>query len=462
MIPVVISGGSGTRLWPISRSQFPKQFCQLFEESLQSMTIERCAKLGKPWVLTSAALKTLTELNLQQLKISGGQVLYEPQGKNTGPAIAVLCHFMHMLGLEKEIVGVFPADHLIRDQDKFFQVASFAEKWAEKGRVITLGISPSYPETGYGYIQQGLDLGEQKGLKAYSVKKFHEKPDLKKAEDFLRQGGFSWNAGIFVFKADTMIEHFKKFQPAIWKTVEELKKDLSNISEVYKKLPSISIDYAIMEHLGEQELVCIPSEMGWSDVGSWDAVAKEYGGDQSVRAQVFKEKSENNFVFSHSDKTVGLVNVSDLLVVDTKDSLLIAKKGSSQDVKKIVDQLTEKKSEVLKSHDFEDRPWGRFEVLKDSKDFKSKIISVNPSAQISYQSHAQREEHWIVTRGEGEVILDDKTIAVGKGSYIFIPLGAKHRIRNTGSGDLQFVEVQIGSYFGEDDIIRYQDDYKRI
>lgn len=460
MIPVVISGGSGTRLWPISRAQFPKQFCNLFEEPLQTMTLQRCAHLGKPVIVTASSLKTLTENSLKELGSPDSTVLYEPDAKNTGPAIAVLCQFLKS-NAQKGVIGIFPSDHLIKDQTVFLQAVKFAESLAQNGKVVTLGISPRYPETGYGYIQSGKALGKDKNLNVFSVKKFHEKPDLNKAEEFLRQGGFSWNAGIFVFDIDIMISHFKKFQPTLWKAVESLKKDLSNIEEVYKKLPSISLDYAIMEHLSEDELVCIPCEMGWNDVGSWDAVAAEYGQNQSQSAKVLAEKSENTFVFTQKEKTVALVDVPDLLVVDTEDSLLVVRKGSSQDVKKIVEILSKKDPSVVKSHTFEDRPWGRFEVLRDTEDFKSKVIVINPKSQISYQSHAQREEHWIVTRGQGEVVLDEKVIPVKKGSYVHIPLGAKHRIRNTATEDLRFVEVQLGNYFGEDDIVRYQDDYKR-
>jgi mannose-1-phosphate guanylyltransferase/mannose-6-phosphate isomerase len=462
MIPVVISGGSGTRLWPVSRSQFPKQFCSLFDEPLQSMTLQRCQKLGSPWVLTGAALKTLTEINLKELGLNDTPVIYEPMGKNTGPAVAVLCWHLSQLGKSQSVVGIFPSDHLIRDEKIFIEAVHLGERWAEKNFVVTLGITPKYPETGYGYIQASKSLSDGPNLKAYSVLRFHEKPDLEKAQSFLKQGGFSWNAGIFVFKVETMISHFKKHQPALWKTVETLKPDLSNIQEVYQKLPNISLDYAIMEHLTESDLVCIPGEMGWNDVGSWDAVASESPDAIGGLAHVVSEQSKNNFVYSQRPKNVALVGISDLLVIETPDSLLIAKKGSSQNVKKIVDILTEQNSPALKSHDFEDRPWGRFEILKDTEDFKSKIITINAGAQISYQSHARREEHWIVTGGSGEVILNDEVIKVKKGTYIFIPLGAKHRIRNTEAEILSFVEVQLGSYFGEDDIVRYQDDYKRV
>lgn len=462
MIPVVISGGSGTRLWPVSRSQFPKQFCQLFDQPLQSMTLKRCQKLGSPWVLTGSALKTLTEINLKSLGLSENRTVYEPVGKNTGPAIAVLCYFLNLQNQGEEVVGIFPSDHLIRNEKVFIDAVRLGEEWAQKNAVVTLGITATYPETGYGYIQSSKMVGEGHGLKAFAVERFHEKPHLEKAQQFLLAGGYSWNAGIFVFKVQTMMAHFKKHQPALWKTVETLEKDLSNISEVYQKLPNISLDYAIMEHLSGNDLVCIPSEMGWNDVGSWDAVAAESPEALNGLAEVITEKSKNNFVFTQAAKTVALVDVDDLLIVDTGDSLLIAKKGSSQDVKKIVDQLAKNNSAKIKNHDFEDRPWGRFEILKDTEDFKSKIILVNPHQQISYQSHAQREEHWIVTRGQGEVILNDKVIPVKKGTYIHIPLGAKHRIRNTNQSPLYFVEVQLGSYFGEDDIVRYHDDYKRI
>ncbi len=462
MIPVVISGGSGTRLWPVSRSQFPKQFCQLFDQPLQSMTLKRCQKIGTPWVLTGQALKTLTEINLKELGLAEAHTVYEPMGKNTGPAIAVLCQLMSLHQQSQEVVGIFPSDHLIKNENIFTEAVRLGEEWAHKNAVVTLGITATYPETGYGYIQSSKLVGEGHGLKAFAVEKFHEKPSLEKAQEFLRQGGYSWNAGIFVFKVQTMIEHFKKHQSALWKIIETLKKDLSNIEEVYQKLPNISLDYAIMEHLSGQDLVCIPSEMGWNDVGSWDAVAAENSQGSHLLVEVINERSKNNFVYTQSAKTVAFVDIEDLLVVDTGDSLLIAKKGSSQDVKKIVEVLSKKNSSKIKSHNFEDRPWGRFEILQDTEDFKSKVISVNAQQQISYQSHAKREEHWIVTRGEGEVVLNDQVIPVKKGTYIHIPLGAKHRIRNTSSGPLHFVEVQLGSYFGEDDIVRYQDDYKRI
>lgn len=457
MIPVILSGGSGTRLWPVSRQQMPKQFSSIFEEPLQTLTLKRCLRMGTPWIVTSQALKTLTELNIQQNNATATQVVYEPVGKNTAPAIAALCKLMIAQGKGQEIVGIFPSDHLITAEDAFLRVVEFATKVAAQNRVVTLGITPSYPETGYGYIQtQKNSLQEQGDLKAFSVVKFHEKPDLEKAKGFLAEGGFSWNAGIFVFKVSHMASLFEKHQPEMWALMAQLKADASNLSDVYAKVQSISIDYAIMEKLSAEELACIPSEFGWNDVGSWDAVASLQKGQEIISV-----KSNNNFVFGEPTKNYSMIGLEDVIVVDTKDALMLVKKGQSQDVRHVVEALTQQKSSLVKEHPYEYRPWGYFEILKDTPNFKSKVIRVNPGAQLSYQSHAKREEHWTITEGQGEVVLNDKVIPVKAGTHIHIPLGAKHRMRNNSNAMLEFVEVQLGSYFGEDDIVRYQDDYAR-
>lgn len=457
MIPVILSGGSGTRLWPVSRKHMPKQFCEIFAQSLQTLTLQRCIKMGSPWIVTSKTLQTLTELNLQENKANHVQVVYEPNGKNTAPAIAALCKLLLAQGKGEEIVGVFPSDHLITNEEAFFQVVSFAQTVAKDNRIVTLGITPSYPETGYGYIQtRAVSLKEKDTLKAYSVVKFHEKPGLEKAKEFIAQGSFSWNAGIFVFKVSHMASLFEKHQPELWKQILNLKDDASNLEDVYSKLQSISVDYAIMEKLSADELACIPTEFGWSDVGSWDAVASLHKG-----LEILNIKGQGNFVYGDSTKHYSMIGIEDVIVVDTDDALMLVKKGHSQDVRHVVETLTQQKSPLVQDHVFEYRPWGYFEILKDTENFKSKLIKVNPHAQISYQSHAKREEHWTVTRGSGEVVLNDQVIPVKAGSHIHIPMGAKHRIRNNTDVTLEFVEVQLGSYFGEDDIVRYQDDYQR-
>lgn len=455
MIPVVLSGGSGTRLWPVSRAKYPKQFCDLFEDSLQTLALQRLKNFGTSWVLTGVALKDFTESQARQKNIAI-RPLYEPMAKNTAPALAFLLKVLEFENKLSEVVGLFPADQLIENTNNFNEALSEAIKTAEQNKIVTLGVKPTYAATGFGYIQTA-----DKSLHASSrVLKFHEKPQLQMAEKFLAEGSFFWNAGIFVFKAESMKQAFCKYSPELWKIADELKSDLSNLKQVYEKFPSISIDYAIMEKLSSEELSCVPCDMGWSDVGSWDAVAEIYSRGRKNKSAV-EIKASGNFIFSKKDKNYSFVGVDDLIVVDTEDALLVSKKGSSQDVKSVVDIYNQKHSSVTQAHVFEDRPWGHFEVLRDTKRFKSKVIQVHPGQQLSLQSHAKREEHWIITAGSGEVVLDDKIVPVRAGVYVHIPLGAKHRMRNTGKETLEFIEVQLGSYFGEDDIVRYQDDYGR-
>ena len=463
MIPVVLSGGSGTRLWPVSRAKFPKQFNELFEEPLQNLTLKRVGALGKPMIMTSIGLRDFTEKKALEAGFPQIDVVYEPMGRNTGPAVAVLCRILEQRGQAQEVVGVFPADHLVEDQEVFLSALDLAEKGAKSGKVVTLGLKPKFPETGFGYIQTGrLPVSYNTKLSSVSVVRFHEKPDLETAKQFLADGSYFWNAGIFVFQVALMIELFKKYQPQIWAAVSLLKNDLSNIKDVYEKLPSISLDYAIMEKLLGEELLCVPCDPGWSDVGSWDAVAQIYQRTGRSSGDPIEVDSKNNFVLPHPDKRYAFVGVDDLIVVDTEDALLISSKGKTQEVKTVVERLKKESPKLAQEHVFEERPWGRFEVLRDRAHFKSKIIIVNPKSQISYQSHSKREEHWITVKGQGEVILNDKVIPIKVGSYVKIPLGAKHRVRNTSAESLEFIEVQVGTYFGEDDIVRYKDDYQRV
>lgn len=460
MIPVVLSGGSGTRLWPVSRTKLPKQFCSIFEQSLHTMTLNRLCRLGAPWVITSKSLRDLTVKNMRDLTLNADNVILEPMAKNTAPAIALLTFHLLQKGLKDNVVGIFPADHIIENEEAFLAAVHLAKADASNGKVVTLGIKPDHPATGYGYIQTSKSANSTQGaLASYSVLKFHEKPSLDKATSFLKEGGFFWNAGIFIFKVATMAELLEQHQPELWTAVSSLKEDLSNIESIYSKVDNISIDYAIMEKLSAESLSCVPCDIGWNDVGSWDAIADIMGGTSTENK--VEVQGKDNFVQSTIDKTYAFVGVEDLIIVDTADALLITKKGATQAVKEAVDVLKLKRPGLLTEHTFEERPWGRFEVLRDTEFFKSKVIQVNPSQQISYQSHSKREEHWLITQGKGEVVLNDEIIPVSPGSYVKIPLGAKHRIRNPGATAIEFVEVQMGTYFGEDDIIRYQDDYSR-
>lgn len=465
MIPVILSGGSGTRLWPVSRANYPKQFCDFYDRSFLRNTIDRLAPFNKPYIVTVKEMQHLTNRTAKESQIPLEQLVFEPLAKNTAPAVALICHLLQQKGLGGEIIGIFPADHLITDEKAFAQAVELGIACAQEGNVATLGIQPRYPATGYGYIETKSEKSKTKGsLAAFKVQGFREKPDLKTAEDFCSTGRHFWNAGMFIFKVSVMAEHFRQLLPNVWKHISAIKLDLSNANYQYALVESVSIDYGIMEKLEQQ--VCIPCDMGWSDVGSWDELARLGEEFPQLKtgntAHIFNEKSGNNYVFSIRQKVVGLVGVEELIVVDTPDALLIAKKGESQKVKELVEQMKQAGESVALEHPFETRPWGGFEVLADREEFKVKTITVDPGAQLSYQSHEKREEHWLVVQGQAEVTLNGEKKNLISGQYIHIPLGAKHRIRNTGTRTLKFVEVQTGSYFGEDDIVRYQDDYNRI
>lgn len=423
------------------------------------MTLTRLAQLSPPWLITNTTLRDLTLQQFVRLSLPLNHVILEPRAKNTAPAIALICQILKAQGHGQDVVGIFPSDHLIEKEEKFFAALHLAEAEARAGRIVTLGIRPDWPATGYGYIQVDQKTTSQQGeFATRPVLRFHEKPDKATAESFLKDGNFFWNAGIFIFKVDAMIKAFEKHQPTLWRLMSGLKEDRSNLNQIFDQVDNISIDYAIFEKLKSDELSCIPCDIGWSDIGSWDAIAEILG--DSPREAVEAE-SRGNFVHGSPERTYAFAGVDDLIVIDTKDALLITRRGKTQSVKDVVDLLKLKHSDVLKEHPDEERPWGRFEVLKNTPAFKSKVIQVDPGQQISYQSHERREEHWLITRGEGEVILDEKTIPVRSGSYVKIPLKSKHRIRNNGQQTLEFVEVQLGTYFGEDDIKRYQDDYDR-
>jgi mannose-1-phosphate guanylyltransferase/mannose-6-phosphate isomerase len=457
MTPVLLSGGSGTRLWPKSRLQWPKQFCEIFDQSLQDLSLSRVSVFGIPWIVTSKTLKVITEKKIsthENIKIQKSRILYEPMAKNTAAAIGLTCKVLMNEGRGEEIVGIFPSDHLVRDENLFKSLIEQAAQHARHGQIVTIGIKPTHPETGYGYIfsHQG------------KVESFFEKPSLDKAEEFFQSGNYFWNAGIFIFKAKIMFDLLLLHEPAVAEPLVGLKSDLSNLQEVYTKIKSISIDYAVMEKLGGTgQLLCLPADFGWNDVGSWDAVVDELSGPQKadMLGRQYSVESENNLAILEDKKIAAFVGVSDLIVVDTPDALLISKRGQTQKVKTIAEKLVQAEHVAALAHQFEIRPWGRYEILCDDKNYKSKIISIDPGQQISYQSHQHRQEHWVITAGEGIVTIDEAKKPVKVGDHVLIPMQAKHSIHNPTNFLLQFIEVQTGSYFGEDDIVRYSDIYGR-
>ncbi len=461
MISLVLSGGVGSRLWPVSREKLPKQFSKIFGESLFSQTVRRQQKLGSVFVCTGESMRGLTETAIRNEGLNVEKTFYEPMGRNTAPAIGLVCKYLMDHNRGDEVLGVFPSDHWIEKQDMFAKALSLGEACAKDGQIVTIGLNPTYAATGFGYVDcQTEAYKESQDLQAFGVKAFKEKPDKKTAESYISKGHYFWNSGMFIFKVKTMVDAFKEHLPEMWATLQELDKDFKNLPTVYKKIVPESIDFGIMEKAKNQ--VNIPCDLGWSDLGSWDDVAQATKSGKLEKQEILSEESSDCYVYTDNEKVVCLSHVEDLIVIDTQDALLITPKGQSQSVKKIVEQLKTKAPNLVKDHVYEYRPWGNYRNLHEEEDFKTKVIQVDPGQQLSYQSHEKRTEIWVTTVGKGEVVLNDQVIEVSKGKIVEIPQGAKHRMRNTGAQPLKFVEIQLGEYFGEDDITRYQDDYERV
>jgi mannose-1-phosphate guanylyltransferase/mannose-6-phosphate isomerase len=446
---LILAGGSGKRLFPLSRETFPKQFLPLFngrsllEETLSRTDGKRCLIVGSSesvHLLKKASKKTAVE------------VLAEPCGRNTAPAI--------VFGLtcvdDEEIVAVMPADHYIQDRPLFQERLQEAEKLAGDGYIVTLGICPDAPETGYGYIKKGRPAGA-----GYVVDSFTEKPDEEKARVYLDSGDYLWNSGMFIFKKKTLLEEFKNLSPQLYDFYEALSRSREeSFQAIYQKAPDISIDYAVMEKT--KKAVVIPSDFGWSDIGSWRALKALFDpgeGNVSLNAELFPLESRNNIV-SAPGKTVGLLDVDNLVVADTKDFLFIGSLERSQEVKEIVSIVGKKYPETVRSHKDEMRPWGEFTTLEEGDGFKVKKITVSPGEKLSLQYHHHREEHWIIVQGEALMTLRERTFSVKAGDTVAIPRGETHTIE--GVSLTIFIEVQRGDYLGEDDIVRLDDRYGRI
>lgn len=418
----------------------PKQFVKLFNnQSLFQLTVERNSTIcDEQFIVSNSEQYFLALDQLEELSKENNRYLLEPIGRNTAPAIALAC-----MALEPEtIVLVTPSDHLIKNQDAYKVVVKKAHDLAKEGFLVTFGIKPRYAETGYGYIEAN---GED-------VKSFKEKPDFKIAQDYIAQGNYYWNSGMFCFKAGVFLEELAKYSPSIYETS---KKALENAvddtmirikHEAMLDIPEDSIDYAVMEKSDKVKVV--PSDIEWSDVGSFDALSDELTND-----------ANNNFILSH--KQVCLIDVEDLIVIDTEDALLISRKGSSQKVKEIVSKLKIDNLALTTIHNTVHRPWGTYTVLEDKPGYKIKKIMVKPGKRLSLQKHFHRNEHWVVVSGTATVSVEDKTYMVRENESTYIKSGEIHRLENLGKIPIVLIEAQVGSYTGEDDIVRIEDDYKR-
>jgi len=456
MINIILCGGSGTRLWPISRTLMPKQFVKLFDDkSLFQLTVERNSKLCDSQFIVSNTEQYFLALDqLEELNKSNNKYLLEPVGRNTAPAIALAC-----MNLPKdEIVLVTPSDHLIKDEDEYKKVVETAQELAQQDNLVTFGIAPTFAETGFGYIEGGEVYpthnleSEVSVFSARDVKAFHEKPDLGTAQKYVEAGNYYWNSGMFMFKAGIFLEELKKYSSKIYnaslQAYENAKQNAIvrvNHNDMIK-IPEESIDYAVMEKSIKVKVV--PSDIGWSDVGSFDALAQELPND-----------TDNNLILS--SKPVELIDIRDTIVVDTGDTLLISKKGSSQKVKEIVNRLKAEGSSLPTVHLTGHRPWGTYTVLGEDDGYKIKRIVVKPGKRLSLQKHYHRNEHWIVLSGSAKVTVNEKIFMVNPNESTYIKAGDIHRLENSGKSPLVIIEVQVGEYTGEDDIIRIEDDFKR-
>jgi mannose-1-phosphate guanylyltransferase/mannose-6-phosphate isomerase len=477
--PVILCGGSGTRLWPLSRTGFPKQFlCLTGNESLFQQAAQRLAALGNdniqvaaPVIVSGEDHRFLASEQLREVGITLGTALLEPSGRNTAPALTLAALAATENG-EDPVLVVTPADQTIANPAAFTTAVQKAIAQAEQGSIVILGVTPDKPETGYGYIRTDQSRRAPPCANVLNVAAFVEKPNLQTAQQYLSEGGYYWNAGMFVLKASVWLEAIKQFAPAILQATRTAwaarKTDGIFVrpgKAEFEAIASESVDYAVMEHCPGSAfpIQMVPLDAGWNDLGAWDAVwqvqPKDAQGNAHV-GDVLHTDSHNTLVHA-SSRLVALVSVSDLVVVETADAVLVASKSRSQDVKHIVNQLTAQKREEHTLHRKVHRPWGWYDSIDEGGRFKVKRIQVKPKASLSLQKHHHRAEHWIVVTGTAEITNGDKVLTLTENQSTYIPLGAVHRLANPGSIPLEIIEVQSGSYLGEDDIVRFEDTYGR-
>ena len=464
LVPVILSGGVGSRLWPLSRALYPKQLLPLLgSKTMLQQTIDRVDDNSSLIIVSQEMHRFLVKEQLEESTLSQTQIILEPTGRNTAPAIA-LAAWQALTIDDDALLLVMPADHLIVDKDGFLRKVEIAQQIAEQNFLVTFGIKPQYPETGYGYIKSGQLIN--KGC--YRVDQFVEKPDKNMAQQYLNSGDYFWNSGMFLFKANVFLSELEKYTPEIYQKTKlafEQKATDNNFlrpdQAVFKSCPEMSIDYAVMEKTDLAAVV--PADIGWSDIGSWTSLWHASNKDQSnnvIKGDVLTEQSNNCHI--HADhRLVAAVGAQNLVIVETADAVLVADKSSVQNVKKLVDQLklNERKETLLHRKVY--RPWGSYEGVDLDDKFQVKRISVKPGAQLSLQKHQHRAEHWVVVRGVATVTCNDKVFEVNENESTYIPLGSVHRLENKADGLLELIEIQTGSYFGEDDIVRLEDIYGR-
>jgi len=468
IVPVILSGGSGTRLWPLSRELYPKQLLPLLgKDTMLQATLRRLdgiAGLAAPIVVCNEAHRFLVAEQLRQIGAQTEAILLEPAGRNTAPAVALAAAtaLQEREQGDDPVLLVLPADHVIRNADAFRAAVAAGEKLANEGKLVTFGVVPDRPETGYGYIRAAARDG------AAAVQQFVEKPDVALAQEYVSSGEYYWNSGMFMFRASRFIEELRTHRPEIVTqcvaAIAGAKADLDFIRvdpQAFEECPADSIDYAVMENTAHAWVV--PLDAGWSDVGSWaslhDACAPDSAGNVTI-GDVLLEDATNCYLYSES-RLVAAVGLADCVVVETKDAVLVAPRGRVQEVKKLVERLKADGRYETSLHREVFRPWGSYDSVDQGERFQVKRITVKPGAKLSLQMHHHRAEHWIVVKGTARVTAGDETFLLGENESTYIPMGTTHRLENPGKVPLHLIEVQSGSYLGEDDIVRFEDTYGR-
>lgn len=470
IVPIILSGGMGTRLWPLSRENYPKQFLNLADAhlSLIQQTIKRVSdrtRFAAPVIICNQEHRFLVAEKLREIGVTDAAILLEPMARNTAPAVALAAHYVKNHYQNADML-VLPSDHIIADAEAFREGVAKAERAAEQGHLVTFGITPTAPETGYGYIQSGdaVVKGE-----SYKIARFVEKPDAKTAAQYLSDGGYAWNSGMFFFGSELFLAELAQHRPAMAKAMEKVAGsfdasfDFTRVSgDLFARVDNESIDYAVMEHT--KKAAVVPMECGWTDVGSWDALWSIKPKDKSGNAVLGTANlldTENCYIACNDGVRVAALGVKDLVIISTKDCILVADKNRSQDVKKLVDLIRKDSPELIEQYRQVYRPWGYYDSIDNGTRHQVKRIVVKPGAKLSLQMHHHRAEHWIVVSGTAIVTRDDKVDIISENQSVYIPLGAKHRLENAGKIPLELIEVQSGSYLGEDDIVRFEDTYGR-
>ncbi|HBP40822.1 MAG: mannose-1-phosphate guanylyltransferase/mannose-6-phosphate isomerase [Vreelandella alkaliphila] len=477
ILPVILSGGAGSRLWPVSREHYPKQFLNLHKDDVSllqeaALRLKGVANAGDPIIVCNEEHRFLVAEQMQQVGFKGSQIILEPCGRNTAPALAIAALAAIEVNVEAELL-VMPADHVIKDVTAFSDAVEKGHTLSQQGKLVTFGITPASPHTGYGYIKRGSALSE-----GFVVEAFVEKPDLAAAESYLKTGEYLWNSGIFLFKASSYLEALKQYAPDILTSCQAAYQartedmDFLRIEEAaFAQCRNESIDYAVMEHT--KQAAVVPMSPGWSDIGAWDALhelrsIEDKQSGNVVHGDVMLHETQNSLVYSDS-RLVAAVGVKDLIIVETDDAVLVADRHQAQDTKLIVNALKAAGRKEFQSHQQVYRPWGHYRTMVLTDSFQVKEIVVNPGGKLSLQMHHHRAEHWVVVQGTAQVTQGEghgdisklRSFLLSEDESTYIPLGTVHRLENPGVIPLKLIEVQTGSYLGEDDIVRYNDKYGR-